>query len=57
MAAALLLLGILFVFSGLFLTQDRGIILVFVLLLGIVIWRPEGLVGQRRVRPTASKAT
>jgi branched-chain amino acid transport system permease protein len=36
-------LGFLLVFSGLFLSQNLGVILVFAVLLVVVVFRPEGL--------------
>ncbi|MDX3978601.1 branched-chain amino acid ABC transporter permease [Shinella sp.] len=37
-------LGFLLVFSGLFLSQNLGVILVFAMLLVIIVFRPEGLI-------------
>lgn len=41
------LLGFLLIFSGLFLSQNLGVILVFALLAIIVVFRPEGLLRGR----------
>lgn len=41
------LLGFILVLSGLFLSPDFGVILVFALLAGVLIFRPEGLLAVR----------
>ncbi len=43
------ILGFLLVASGIFLTQNLGVLLVFLVLVIVVVWKPEGLLRETKV--------